>query len=354
VDNTYEISPSSWDGISRDSHPDLSRDIEGMSVTGEAQPTLSIVIPVFNEEENIPLLAEEIRRALDPQGIAYEVVAVDDGSTDGTWMQLESVRAQDPHWLLVGLRRNFGQTAAMSAGFDHARGDVIVTLDGDLQNDPADIPRLLASAKDHDVVSGWRKDRQDPFLSRRLPSALANWLISRVTGVRLHDYGCTLKAYRREIVEHLHLYGEMHRFIPAIASWMGISLVEVETHHRPRRFGRSKYGMARTLRVILDLITVKFLLSFATKPIQFFGLLGLFVAGIGIAIGGYLSVIKLAFGVQIGGRPLLFLAILLILVGVQLVVMGLLGEMLVRVYHESQRKPIYMVKRVLGHPARET
>jgi glycosyltransferase involved in cell wall biosynthesis len=322
-------------------------------VTAEAGPRLSIVIPVFNEEENIPLLAQEIRRALDPREVAYEVVAVDDGSTDGTWARLESVRAQDPRWILVGLRRNFGQTAAMSAGFDHARGDVIVTLDGDLQNDPADIPRLLALAKDHDVVSGWRKERQDPFLSRRLPSMLANWLISRVTGVRLHDYGCTLKAYRREVVEHLHLYGEMHRFIPAIASWMGISLAEVETHHRPRRFGRSKYGITRTLRVILDLITVKFLLSFATKPIQVFGLLGLFAAGVGIAIGGYLTALKLAFGAQIGGRPLLFLGILLILVGVQFLVMGLLGEMLVRVYHESQRKPIYMVKRVLGHPDRE-
>jgi glycosyltransferase involved in cell wall biosynthesis len=311
------------------------------------------VIPVFNEEENVPLLAEEIRRALDPQGVAYEVVAVDDGSTDGTWASLENVRAQDPRWILVGLRRNFGQTAAMSAGFDHARGDVIVTLDGDLQNDPADILRLLALAKDHDVVSGWRKVRQDPFLSRRLPSMLANWIISRVTGVHLHDYGCTLKAYRREVVEHLHLYGEMHRFVPAIASWMGISLAEVETHHRPRRFGRSKYGITRTLRVVLDLITVKFLLSFATKPIQFFGLLGFFAAGVGIAIGAYLTALKLAFGAQIGGRPLLFLGILLILVGVQLLVMGLLGEMLVRVYHESQRKPIYMVKRVLGHPARE-
>ncbi len=319
----------------------------------EVQPTVSIVIPVFNEEENVPPLAEEIRRALDPWGIAYEVVAVDDGSTDGTWARLESVRAQDPRWVLVGLRRNFGQTAAMSAGFDYARGEVIVTLDGDLQNDPADIPRLLELAKAHDVVSGWRKSRQDPFLSRRLPSMLANWLISKVTGVRLHDYGCTLKAYRRDVVEHLHLYGDMHRFIPAIASWMGISLAEVETRHRPRRFGRSKYGITRTTRVILDLITVKFLLSFATKPIQVFGLLGACAAAVGLAISGYLSILKLAFGAQIGGRPLLFLAILLILVGVQLIVMGLLAELLVRVYHESQRKPIYMVKRVLGHPGRE-
>ncbi|HYL81252.1 MAG TPA: glycosyltransferase family 2 protein [Candidatus Acidoferrum sp.] len=322
-------------------------------MTADPRPTLSIVIPLFNEEENVPLLAEEIRQALDPPGISYEVVAVDDGSTDGTWSQLEAVRARDARWVLVGLRRNFGQTAAMSAGFDHVKGDVIVTLDGDLQNDPADIPRMLTLAKEYDVVSGWRKRRQDPFLSRRLPSLFANWLISKVTGIRLHDYGCTLKAYRREVVEHLHLYGEMHRFIPAIASWMGISLTEVETHHRPRRFGRSKYGITRTLRVILDLITVKFLLSFATKPIQVFGLLGLLASGAGFLIGLYLTVLKLVFGAQIGGRPLLFLGILLMLVGVQLIVMGLLGEMLVRVYHESQRKPIYMVKRVLGHPGRE-
>jgi glycosyltransferase involved in cell wall biosynthesis len=312
------------------------------------QPRLSIVIPIYNEEENVPLLAEEIRRAMDPTGVPYEVVAVDDGSSDASWSRLEAVRAQDPRWILVGLRRNFGQTAALSAGFDHARGEVIVPLDGDLQNDPADIPRLLALAKDYDVVSGWRKNRQDKFLSRRLPSLLANWLISKVTGVHLHDYGCTLKAYRREVIEHLHLYGEMHRFIPAIASWMGITLIEVETHHRPRRFGRSKYGITRTLRVLLDLITVKFLLRFATKPIQVFGMLGLGCTGIGSIIGAYLSFLKLFSGAQIGGRPLLFLAVLLIVIGVQFIIMGLLGEMLVRIYHEAQRKPIYMVKRVQG------
>jgi glycosyltransferase involved in cell wall biosynthesis len=325
----------------------------GEVVTPDVVPAVSIVIPLFNEAENVPILADELRRVLDRLGIAYEVVAVDDGSTDATWARLETERAQDPRWILVGLRRNFGQTAAMSAGFDHARGEVIVTLDGDLQNDSADIPRLLEAAKDHDVVSGWRKHRQDPFLSRRLPSRLGNWLISKVTGVRLHDYGCTLKAYRRNVVVHLHLYGEMHRFIPAIASWMGISLVEVETRHRPRRFGRSKYGIRRTVRVILDLITVKFLLSFGTRPIQVFGLLGACAAALGLGIGSYLSILKLGFGAEIGGRPLLFLAILLMLVGAQLLVMGLLGEMLVRVYHESQRKPIYMVKRVLGHPGRE-
>ncbi len=316
-------------------------------------PLLSLVIPVFNEEQNLPLLADEIRQALDPLGLAYEVIAVDDGSADGSWTCLERLRAQDQRWILVGLRRNFGQTAAMSAGFDHARGEVIVTLDADLQNDPADIPRLLTLARDYDVVSGWRHQRRDPFLSRRLPSQVANWVISRVTGVRLHDYGCTLKAYRREVVEHLHLYGEMHRFIPAIASWMGITLTEVETHHRPRRYGQSKYGIGRTLRVILDLLTVKFLLSFATKPIQVFGMLGMLASGIGILIGLYLSLLKLFLGAHIGNRPLLFLAILLIVVGVQFIVMGLLGEMLVRIYHESQRKPIYMVKRVAGRPAPE-
>ena len=322
-------------------------------MTESDRPTLSIVIPVYNEEENIPILADEIRRALEPQGIVYEVIAVDDGSTDASWARLEAVRAADPRWILVALRRNFGQTAALSAGFDHARGEVIVPLDGDLQNDPADIPRLLALAAEYDIVSGWRKNRQDRLLSRRLPSLLANWLISKVTGIHLHDYGCTLKAYRREVVEHLRLYGEMHRFIPAIASWMGITIVEVETHHRPRRFGRSKYGITRTVRVVLDLITVKFLLSFATRPIQVFGMLGMGAVGIGVAIGAYLTSLKLFLGAQIGGRPLLFLAVLLIVVGVQFVVMGLLGEMLVRVYHESQRKPIYMVKRVEGRPARE-
>jgi len=322
-------------------------------VTHVERPALSIVIPIFNEEDNIPILAAEIRQALEPHGVQYEVIAVDDGSTDGSWSQLEMVRAADSRWVLVALRRNFGQTAALSAGFDHARGEVIVPLDGDLQNDPADIPRLLALAKDYDIVSGWRKNRQDPFVSRRLPSMLANWLISTVTGIRLHDYGCTLKAYRREVVEHLRLYGEMHRFIPAIASWMGITFVEVETHHRPRRFGRSKYGITRTLRVILDLITVKFLLSFATKPIQVFGMLGMGAAAAGGLIGLYLTALKLFWGAQIGGRPLLFLAALLIVVGVQFVVMGLLGELLVRVYHESQQKPIYMVKRVEGRPALE-
>jgi len=318
----------------------------------EALP-LSVVIPVFNEEETVPHLYAEVRAALEKLGTPHEVLVVDDGSTDGSLDRLVACTKDDPRWRVIALRRNFGQTAALAAGFDYARGEVIVTLDGDLQNDPEDIGKLLVLAKDHDVVSGWRHPRQDPFLTRRLPSQTANWLISAVTGVRLHDYGCTLKAYRREVVQNLRLYGEMHRFIPAIASWMGISLAEVQTNHRPRRFGRSKYGLVRTLRVFLDLITVKFLLSFWTKPIQVFGLWGLVMTGAGGALCAYLAALKLATGAEIGGRPLLLLGVLLLLLGVHAIGMGLLGEMLARVYHETQGKPIYMVKHVVwrGEPS---
>jgi glycosyltransferase involved in cell wall biosynthesis len=314
---------------------------------------LSVVIPVFNEEETIPYLYAEVRAALEKLGTPYDVLVVDDGSTDGSLARLAACTKDDPRWRVIALRRNFGQTAAIAAGFDYARGEVVVTLDGDLQNDPEDIGKLLALAKDHDVVSGWRHPRQDPFLTRQLPSRTANWLISRVTGVRLHDYGCTLKAYRREVIQNLRLYGEMHRFIPAIASWMGISLAEVQTHHRPRRFGRSKYGLLRTLRVVLDLITVKFLLSFWTKPIQVFGLCGLVMTGAGGLIATYLATLKLVTGAEIGGRPLLLLGVLLLILGVQAIGMGLLGEMMARVYHESQGKPIYMVKHILwrGEPS---
>ena len=318
---------------------------------GQPRPWLSIVIPFYNEEESVRPLHEQIVRALGSLARPYEVVAVDDGSTDRTLDALEQIQKDDPRWSVVMLRRNFGQTAALSAGFDHARGDVIVTLDGDLQNDPADIPKLLELIETYDMVNGWRADRKDPFISRRLPSMLANWLISVTTGVRLHDYGCTLKAYRREVVENLRLYGELHRFIPAIASWMGISIAEVKTNHRPRQFGRSKYTIARTVRVLLDLITVKFFLSFRTKPIQVFGLLGLAVGTVGGCLLLYLASLKLLMGQQIGGRPLLLLSVLLVLLGVQLVGMGLLGEMVARVYHESQGKPIYMVKKII--PAQE-
>ncbi|MCX5720281.1 MAG: glycosyltransferase family 2 protein [Nitrospirae bacterium] len=310
--------------------------------------TLSIVIPLYNEEENVHILYEKLKASLDLLKMEYEILFVDDGSTDRTLSILEEIQAKDKSVVVLSLRRNFGQTAAFAAGFDFARGDVIVTMDGDLQNDPADIPKLLDLIKDHDLVSGWRKKRKDPFFTRRLPSIIANWLISNVTGVKLHDYGCSLKAYRRDVIKNLKLYGEMHRFIPAIASWYGVRVAEVETVHYPRLRGKSKYGISRTIKVVLDLITVKFLQSFSTKPIQFFGPVGMVSGFLGFLISLYLSIDKLFFGRDIGGRPLLLLGALLIIVGIQLIGMGLLGEMLVRVYHESQRKPIYVIKKVIG------
>lgn len=310
--------------------------------------TLSVVIPLYNEEENIQLLHERLRKALDPLNQEYEILFVDDGSTDRSLSLLEKIQADDKRVIVLSLRRNFGQTAAFAAGFDFARGDVVVTMDGDLQNDPTDIPKLLEMIKDNDLVSGWRKKRKDPFFTRRLPSIIANWLISKVTGVKLHDYGCSLKAYRREVIKNLKLYGEMHRFIPAVASWYGVRVAEVETVHHPRLRGKSKYGISRTIKVVLDLITVKFLQSFSTKPIQFFGPVGVLSGILGFLMLLYLSIDKLFFGNPIGGRPLILLGALLIIVGIQLIGMGLLGEMLVRVYHESQRKPIYVIKKILG------
>lgn len=310
--------------------------------------TLSVVIPVYNEEENVRLLYERLKEALDPLKKEYEILFVDDGSTDKTLAVLEDIQENDNSLIVLSLRRNFGQTAAFAAGFDFARGDVVVTMDGDLQNDPADIPKLLELIKDNDLVSGWRKRRKDPFFTRRLPSMMANWLISNVTGVKLHDYGCSLKAYRRDVIKNLKLYGEMHRFIPAVASWYGVRVAEVETVHHPRIRGKSKYGISRTVKVVLDLITVKFLQSFSTKPIQFFGPVGIMSGFVGFLILLYLSIDKLFFGKSIGARPLLLLGALLVIVGIQLIGMGLIGEMLVRVYHESQRKPIYVIKKILG------
>jgi len=279
----------------------------------------------------------------------YEIIFVDDGSKDDTFKKLEDIQKKDNAVIIISFRRNFGQTAAMAAGFEYSNGDIIITMDADLQNDPCDIPNLLKTInKGYDVVSGWRKNRQDNFLSRRFPSAIANWLISKVTGVALHDYGCTLKAYRKDVIKNIKLYGEMHRFIPAIASWVGASITEIETTHHPRRFGRSKYGISRTIRVILDLITVKFLQSFSTRPIHAFGPGGLVIGFIGFLIAIYLSFIKIFLRQEIGGRPLLFLSVLLMILGVQLVIMGLLGEMLTRIYHESQDKPIFVVRKVLG------
>ena len=251
--------------------------------------------------------------------------------------------------LFRSLRRNFGQTAAMSAGFDHARGDIIITMDGDLQNDPHDIPAMVEKLNSgYDVVTGWRHDRKDPFLSRKLPSMLANKLISWITGVGLHDYGCTLKAFKREVTENIRLYGEMHRFIPAIASGMGISFTEVKVNHRARRFGSSKYGISRTIRVVLDLLTVKFMLSYATRPLHVFGTVGVASSFIGFTTIFVMLIQRQVFGIPMGDRPLLLLAVLLIFIGIQFVTSGLLAELIVRTYHESQQKPIYYVRRLIG------
>ncbi|MBI4697733.1 MAG: glycosyltransferase family 2 protein [Nitrospirae bacterium] len=304
---------------------------------------VSIVVPLYNEEENIEPLYDSIKSAMDEEGKDYEILFIDDGSTDRTLAILKTLALKDRRVRPLSFRRNFGQTAAFVAGFNYSKGDVIVTMDGDLQNDPKDIPKLLSLIGKYDIVSGWRRNRKDPFINRRLPSIIANYLISRVTGVKLHDYGCSLKAYKTNVVKNINLYGEMHRFIPAVASWYGVSITEVETVHHERQRGISKYGISRTLRVILDLITVKFLQSFSTKPLQAFGPLGFLFGASGLGISAYLAVLKLS-GQSIGGRPLLLLGVLLIIVGIQLIVMGLLGEMLVRVYHESQKKPIYVLR----------
>ena len=316
---------------------------------------LSVVIPVYNEEESIDRLLEEVHAALKPTGLSYEIVLVDDGSRDKTFAILDAHAKTDPALTVVKFRRNFGQTAAMQAGFDHARGDVIATIDADLQNDPQDIPRLLAYINQgYDLVAGWRADRKDTFINRRLPSILANWLISWITKVKLHDYGCTLKVMKSDVAKEIRLYGEMHRFIPVVASWMGVNLVEVKVNHRPRLFGTSKYGIGRTVRVVLDLMTVRFIQSYLARPMQIFGLAGFVCFGAGALISAWLAFQKLAYGAALAERPMLLLGILLIVVGVQLASLGLVADVLARTYFESQKKPSYYVRSVVrgdGQPA---
>jgi glycosyltransferase involved in cell wall biosynthesis len=311
-----------------------------------AEPVdLSVVIPVYNEVEIVEDLAERTDAALAGMAVGYEVVIVDDGSRDGTGALLKQLRARYPRLRVIHLRRNFGQAAAMSAGFDAARGAIIVTMDGDLQNDPRDIPRLIEKMDEgYDVVSGWRANRQDRFLSRRLPSMMANWLIGKVTGVRLHDTGCTLKAYRREMLEDVHLYGEMHRFIPALASVQGGRIAELKVAHNARTLGKSKYNIFRVFRVVLDLILVKFLLSYSTRPIHLFGLLGLASFTGGVLICGQLAYLRFFQSAPLANRPALLLGVLLIIMGVQFITMGLIAEMQVRLYHEAQSKPIYRIR----------
>jgi glycosyltransferase involved in cell wall biosynthesis len=312
---------------------------------------ISVVVPVLNEEESLPLLHQRLSEALAEGGYRYEIIVVDDGSTDRSFEIMQQLQAKDEHLRIVQFRRNYGQTAAFAAGFDRALGDVVVTIDADLQNDPADIPLLMTKmAEGYDVVSGWRMDRKDRFLDRRLPSILANRLIGWTTGVRIHDYGCSLKAYRREVLADIRLYGELHRFIPALAHAAGARVTEVQVRHHPRRFGKAKYGLSRTLKVFLDILAVRFLMSYSTRPIHIFGLLGLLSFFVGSAILIYLAIVRIFLVQPIGDRPLTLLAILMTMLGVQLVTTGLLAELVTRTYYESQGKPIYTVREESSHP----
>lgn len=330
-------------------------------MTTTTRPTLqvSVVVPVYNEQESAELLCRRLHESLVPLGRTYEIILVDDGSSDGTWEVLSRMAAELPGFELIRFRRNYGQTAAMSAGFHAARGEVVITLDADLQNDPADIPKLLERIDGgFDVVSGWRKDRKDAFINRKLPSMIANGLISKITGVALHDYGCTLKAYRYDVVKNINLYGEMHRFIPALASWVGGSIDEVVVNHHARQFGTSKYGISRTFRVVLDLFTVKFLLHYSTRPIHIFGKLGGMFAVPGVLMLGFILLAHVSwlvfgttFAAELIKRPFWIITpFALIFFSLQFISMGLLAEMQIRTYHESQGKPIYLVRERFSSP----
>ncbi len=340
---------------------------QSVLVNPHASIDLSVVIPIYNESENLEPLCREFTETLTAWGRPFELLLVDDGSDDGSFEILRRVQAADPRVRVIQFRRNFGQTAAFAAGFAYARGRLIATADGDLQNDPRDLPAMVArlegtagsaikdglDSTEYDIVCGWRKDRKDAFINRRLPSVLANRLISWATGVKLNDYGCSLKVFRAEVVKPLKLYGEMHRFLPALASEMGVRIAEHVVNHRARKFGRTKYGISRTIRVILDLATVKFLLSYSTRPLQMFGLLGVVMGGAGGLILAWLAYVKFIGHEAIGDRPLLMFGVLLVFTGVQLLTIGLLAELQARTYHESQGKPIFAVRQVLETPERD-
>ncbi len=309
---------------------------------------LSVVIPIYNEEENLPILYEKLKKVLEEINKSYEIILVNDGSTDRSWKIIKELSLKDPHVVGVNFRKNFGQTAAMSAGFETARGEIIITMDGDLQNDPEDIPKLLdVLDQGYDIVSGWRKDRKDAFISRTLPSRIANWLISKVTGVHLHDYGCSLKAYRSEVAKNLDFYGEMHRFLPALSKAIGAKVTEIPVKHHPRIYGKSKYGISRTFKVLLDLILVKFLLDYRTKPLRVLGGSGAVLLFLGAVILSYLVVLKIVMGQDIGNRPLLIFGTLFFLSGIQLISTGIVAELITRTYYESQGKRPYIIREII-------
>lgn len=309
---------------------------------------LSLVIPVYNEGENIPILYREIKAAVDGRYRDFEIIFINDGSTDHSLEKLRDLHRQDTRVKVIDFRKNFGQSSAISAGFSFSHGDLVVTLDGDLQNDPADIPIVVEKLLEgYDIVNGWRKDRKDKLFTKRIPSYFGNKLISMITGVKLRDYGCTLRGFKREVVKSLKLYGEMHRYIPALASRIGVKSVEIPVNHRQRRFGKSQYGLGRTVRVILDVISIRYLLSFSHRPLQIFGSLGLFMMGIGFISGLYITYTKYFLN-QSADRPLLFLTVLLIFLGFQVITLGLLAEMLSRIYHEGLNKDVYSIRETLG------
>lgn len=309
---------------------------------------ISIVVPIYNEEENVSESYQEIKGVLDTMNTWYEIIFVDDGSRDKTIENLTRAIAGDPNVRIIQFRRNFGQTAAMAAGFENSRGSIVIPLDGDLQNDPAEIPQMVAKLREgYDMVAGWRKHRQDKAFSRKLPSKIANWLIGKATNVKLHDYGCTLKVMTGDVARGIKLYGEMHRFIPALAEEFGAKITEVPVNHRPRKHGVSKYGISRTIRVILDLVTIKYFLGYSKRPIHLFGVAGLVSGFIGTCMLAYLSYQRFFQHVPMGNRPLMTLGVMLVMIGLQFLVFGLLAEVLARTYYESQRKTTYVIRRII-------
>ena len=332
-----------------DEEDETLTDEHALRFRDDAAPEISIFLPVFNEELNLRPLHAKLNDALQQLGRSAEIIYVDDGSTDESLNVLRELAGVDSRVRVIALRRNYGQTPAMAAGIDAARGEVLIPMDADLQNDPADIARLLDKLDEgYDVVSGWRKNRRDPLITRKIPSMMANWLISKIGGVPLHDYGCSLKAYRRESLADVHLYGEMHRFIPIYASWTGARVAEIPVEHHPRTMGKSKYGLSRTLKVVFDLMTIKFMASYQTKPIYVFGTFGMLAFALSIVAGIWASILKIWKGVSFIQTPLPLVTIVMLAIGIQFLLMGLLAEMLVRTYHESQAKRIYAVREKIG------